>query len=166
MKQIKFDGQDGPQLVSTLAVNEELAAKYVIPEPEMVLSAFKNVLIQSLDKRKSVCFSKVTENTERLIETNEHSIAYVSIDEAVNVYSQPSYDVMTKTIQLIKENKYDEITAHGWCQIQKSLYWVKPVNKDITDSEGHKQTITFAHLISVVLENVIDTSITLFNKKN
>lgn len=166
MKQIKFDGQDGPQLVSTLAVNEELAAKYVIPEPEMVLSAFKNVLIQSLDKRKSVCFSKVTENTERLIETNEHSIAYVSIDEAVNVYSQPSYDVMTKTIQLIKENKYDEITAHGWCQIQKSLYWVKPVNKDITDSEGHKQTITFAHLISVVLENVIDSSITLFNKKN
>lgn len=166
MKQIKFDGQDGPQLVSTLAVNEELAAKYIIPEPEMVLSAFKNVLIQSLDKRKSVCFSKVTENTERLIETNEHSIAYVSIDEAVNVYSQPSYDVMTKTIQLIKENKYDEITAHGWCQIQKSLYWVKPVNKDITDSEGHKQTITFAHLISVVLENVIDTSITLFNKKN
>lgn len=166
MKQIKFDGQDRPQLVSTLAVNEELAAKYVIPEPEMVLSAFKNVLIQSLDKRKSVCFSKVTENTERLIETNEHSIAYVSIDEAVNVYSQPSYDVMTKTIQLIKENKYDEITAHGWCQIQKSLYWVKPVNKDITDSEGHKQTITFAHLISVVLENVIDSSITLFNKKN
>lgn len=166
MKQIKFDGQDGPQLVSTLAVNEELAAKYVIPEPEMVLSAFKNVLIQSLDKRKSVCFSKVTENTERLIETNEHSIAYVSIDEAVNVYSQPSYDVMTKTIQLIKENKYDEITAHGWCQIQKSLYWVKPVNKDITDSEGHKQTITFAHLISVVLENVIDTSVALVNKKN
>lgn len=166
MKQIKFDGQDRPQLVSTLAVNEELAAKYVIPEPEMVLSAFKNVLIQSLDKRKSVCFSKVTENTERLIETNEHSIAYVSIDEAVNVYSQPSYDVMTKTIQLIKENKYNEITAHGWCQIQKSLYWVKPVNKDITDSEGHKQTITFAHLISVVLENVIDSSITLFNKKN
>lgn len=166
MKQIKFDGQDGPQLVSTLAVNEELAAKYVIPEPEMVLSAFKNVLIQSLDKRKSVCFSKVTENTERLIETNEHSIAYVSIDEAVNVYSQPSYDVMTKTIQLIKENKYDEITAHGWCQIRKSLYWAKPVNKDITDSEGHKQTITFAHLISVVLENVIDSSITLFNKKN
>lgn len=166
MKQIKFDGQDGPQLVSTLAVNEELAAKYVIPEPEMVLSAFKNVLIQSLDKRKSVCFSKVTENTERLIETNEHSIAYVSIDEAVNVYSQPSYDVMTKTIQLIKENKYNEITAHGWCQIQKSLYWVKPVNKDITDSEGHKQTITFAHLISVVLENVIDTSVALVNKKD
>lgn len=166
MKQIKFDGQDGPQLVSTLAVNEELAAKYVIPEPEMVLSAFKNVLIQALDKRKSVCFSKVTENTERLIETNEHSIAYVSIDEAVNVYSQPSYDVMTKTIQLIKENKYDEITAHGWCQIQKSLYWVKPVNKDITDSEGHKQTITFAHLISVVLENVIDTSVALVNKKD
>lgn len=166
MKQIKFDGQDGPQLVSTLAVNEELAAKYVIPEPEMVLSAFKNVLIQALDKRKSVCFSKVTENTERLIETNEHSIAYVSIDEAVNVYSQPSYDAMTKTIQLIKENKYDEITAHGWCQIQKSLYWVKPVNKDITDSEGHKQTITFAHLISVVLENVIDTSVALVNKKD
>lgn len=166
MKQIKFDGQDGPQLVSTLAVNEELAAKYVIPEPEMVLSAFKNVLIQALDKRKSVCFSKVTENTERLIETNEHSIAYVSIDEAVNVYSQPSYDTMTKTIQLIKENKYDEITAHGWCQIQKSLYWVKPVNKDITDSEGHKQTITFAHLISVVLENVIDTSVALVNKKD
>lgn len=166
MKQIKFDGQDGPQLVSTLAVNEELAAKYIIPEPEMVLSAFKNVLIQALDKRKSVCFSKVTENTERLIETNEHSIAYVSIDEAVNVYSQPSYDAMTKTIQLIKENKYDEITAHGWCQIQKSLYWVKPVNKDITDSEGHKQTITFAHLISVVLENVIDTSVALVNKKD
>lgn len=166
MKQIKFDGQDGPQLVSTLAVNEELAAKYVIPEPEMVLSAFKNVLIQALDKRKSVCFSKVTENTERLIETNEHSIAYVSIDEAVNMYSQPSYDAMTKTIQLIKENKYDEITAHGWCQIQKSLYWVKPVNKDITDSEGHKQTITFAHLISVVLENVIDTSVALVNKKD
>lgn len=166
MKQIKFDGQDGPQLVSTLAVNKELAAKYVIPEPEMVLSAFKNVLIQALDKRKSVCFSKVTENTERLIETNEHSIAYVSIDEAVNVYSQPSYDAMTKTIQLIKENKYDEITAHGWCQIQKSLYWVKPVNKDITDSEGHKQTITFAHLISVVLENVIDTSVALVNKKD
>lgn len=166
MKQIKFDGQDGPQLVSTLAVNEELAAKYVIPEPEMVLSAFKNVLIQALDKRKSVCFSKVTENTERLIETNEHSIAYVSIDEAVNVYSQPSYNAMTKTIQLIKENKYDEITAHGWCQIQKSLYWVKPVNKDITDSEGHKQTITFAHLISVVLENVIDTSVALVNKKD
>nr|DAG88737.1 MAG TPA: hypothetical protein [Crassvirales sp.] len=166
MKQIKFDGQDGPQLVSTLAVNEELAAKYIIPEPEMVLSAFKNVLIQALDKRKSVCFSKVTENTERLIETNEHSIAYVSIDEAVNVYSQPSYDAMTKTIQLIKENKYDEITAHGWCQIQKSLYWVKPVNKDMTDSEGHKQTITFAHLISVVLENVIDTSVALVNKKD
>lgn len=166
MKQIKFDGQDGPQLVSTLAVNEELAAKYIIPEPEMVMSAFKNVLIQALDKRKSVCFSKVTENTERLIETNEHSIAYVSIDEAVNVYSQPSYDAMTKTIQLIKENKYDEITAHGWCQIQKSLYWVKPVNKDITDSEGHKQTITFAHLISVVLENVIDTSVALVNKKD
>lgn len=166
MKQIKFDGQDGPQLVSTLAVNEELAAKYVIPEPEMVLSAFKNVLIQALDKRKSVCFSKVMENTERLIETNEHSIAYVSIDEAVNVYSQPSYDAMTKTIQLIKENKYDEITAHGWCQIQKSLYWVKPVNKDITDSEGHKQTITFAHLISVVLENLIDTSVALVNKKD
>ena len=166
MKQIKFDGQDGPQLVSTLAVNEELAAKYIIPEPEMVLSAFKNVLIQALDKRKSVCFSKVTENTERLIETNEHSIAYVSIDEAVNVYSQPSYDTMTKTIQLIKENKYDEITAHGWCQIQKSLYWVKPVNKDMTDSEGHKQTITFAHLISVVLENVIDTSVALVNKKD
>lgn len=166
MKQIKFDGQDGPQLVSTLAVNEKLAAKYVIPEPEMVLSAFKNVLIQALDKRKSVCFSKVTENTERLIETNEHSIAYVSIDEAVNVYSQPSYDAMTKTIQLIKENKYDEITAHGWCQIQKSLYWIKPVNKDITDSEGHKQTITFAHLISVVLENVIDTSVALVNKKD
>ena len=166
MKQIKFDGQDGPQLVSTLAVNEELAAKYIIPESEMVLSAFKNVLIQALDKRKSVCFSKVTENTERLIETNEHSIAYVSIDEAVNVYSQPSYDAMTKTIQLIKENKYDEITAHGWCQIQKSLYWVKPVNKDMTDSEGHKQTITFAHLISVVLENVIDTSVALVNKKD
>ena len=166
MKQIKFDGQDGPQLVSTLAVNEELAAKYIISEPEMVLSAFKNVLIQALDKRKSVCFSKVTENTERLIETNEHSIAYVSIDEAVNVYSQPSYDAMTKTIQLIKENKYDEITAHGWCQIQKSLYWVKPVNKDMTDSEGHKQTITFAHLISVVLENVIDTSVALVNKKD
>lgn len=166
MKQIKFDGQDGPQLVSTLAVNEELAAKYIIPEPEMILSAFKNVLIQALDKRKSVCFSKVTENTERLIETNEHSIAYVSIDEAVNVYSQPSYDAMTKTIQLIKENKYDEITAHGWCQIQKSLYWVKPVNKDMTDSEGHKQTITFAHLISVVLENVIDTSVALVNKKD
>lgn len=166
MKQIKFDGQDGPQLVSTLAVNEELAAKYIIPEPEMVLSAFKNVLIQALDKRKSVCFSKVTENTERLIETNEHSIAYVSIDEAVNVYSQPSYDAMTKTIQLIKENKYDEITAHGWCQIQKSLYWVKPVNKDMTDSEGHKQTITFAHLISMVLENVIDTSVALVNKKD
>lgn len=166
MKQIKFDGQDGPQLVSTLAVNEELAAKYIIPEPEMVLSVFKNVLIQALDKRKSVCFSKVTENTERLIETNEHSIAYVSIDEAVNVYSQPSYDAMTKTIQLIKENKYDEITAHGWCQIQKSLYWVKPVNKDMTDSEGHKQTITFAHLISVVLENVIDTSVALVNKKD
>lgn len=166
MKQIKFDGQDGPQLVSTLAVNEELAAKYIIPEPEMVLSAFKNVLIQALDKRKSVCFSKVTENTERLIETNEHSIAYVSVDEAVNVYSQPSYDAMTKTIQLIKENKYDEITAHGWCQIQKSLYWVKPVNKDMTDSEGHKQTITFAHLISVVLENVIDTSVALVNKKD
>ena len=166
MKQIKFDGQDGPQLVSTLAVNEELAAKYIIPEPEMVLSAFKNVLIQALDKRKSVCFSKVTENTERLIETNEHSIAYVSIDEAVNVYSQPSYDAMMKTIQLIKENKYDEITAHGWCQIQKSLYWVKPVNKDMTDSEGHKQTITFAHLISVVLENVIDTSVALVNKKD
>ncbi len=166
MKQIKFDGQDGPQLVSTLAVNEELAAKYIIPEPEMVLSAFKNVLSQALDKRKSVCFSKVTENTERLIETNEHSIAYVSIDEAVNVYSQPSYDAMTKTIQLIKENKYDEITAHGWCQIQKSLYWVKPVNKDMTDSEGHKQTITFAHLISVVLENVIDTSVALVNKKD
>ena len=166
MKQIKFDGQDGPQLVSTLAVNEELAAKYIIPEPEMVLSAFKNVLIQALDKRKSVCFSKVTENTERLIETNEHSIAYVSIDEAVNVYNQPSYDAMTKTIQLIKENKYDEITAHGWCQIQKSLYWVKPVNKDMTDSEGHKQTITFAHLISVVLENVIDTSVALVNKKD
>lgn len=166
MKQIKFDGQDGPQLVSTLAVNEELAAKYIIPEPEMVLSAFKNVLIQALDKRKSVCFSKVTENTERLIETNEHSIAYVSIDEAVNVYSQPSYDAMTKTIQLIKMNKYDEITAHGWCQIQKSLYWVKPVNKDMTDSEGHKQTITFAHLISVVLENVIDTSVALVNKKD
>lgn len=166
MKQIKFDGQDGPQLVSTLAVNEELAAKYIIPEPEMVLSAFKNVLIQALDKRKSVCFSKVMENTERLIETNEHSIAYVSIDEAVNVYSQPSYDAMTKTIQLIKENKYDEITAHGWCQIQKSLYWVKPVNKDMTDSEGHKQTITFAHLISVVLENVIDTSVALVNKKD
>lgn len=166
MKQIKFDGQDGPQLVSTLAVNEELAAKYIIPESEMVLSVFKNVLIQALDKRKSVCFSKVTENTERLIETNEHSIAYVSIDEAVNVYSQPSYDAMTKTIQLIKENKYDEITAHGWCQIQKSLYWVKPVNKDMTDSEGHKQTITFAHLISVVLENVIDTSVALVNKKD
>ena len=166
MKQIKFDGQDGPQLVSTLAVNEELAAKYIIPEPEMVLSAFKNVLIQALDKRKSVCFSKVTENTERLIETNEHSIAYVSIDEAVNVYSQPSYNAMTKTIQLIKENKYDEITAHGWCQIQKSLYWVKQVNKDMTDSEGHKQTITFAHLISVVLENVIDTSVALVNKKD
>lgn len=166
MKQIKFDGQDGPQLVSTLVVNEDLAAKYVIPEPEVVLSAFKNVLIQSLDKRKSVCFSKVMENTERIIETSEHSIAYVSIDEAVNVYSQPSYDVMTKTVQLIKENKYDEITAHGWCQIQKSLYWVKPVNKDITDSEGQKQTITFAHLISVVLEKVIDTSITLFNKKD
>ena len=166
MKQIKFDGQDGPQLVSTLVVNEELATKYVIPEPEVALSAFKNVLIQSLDKRKSVCFSKVMENTERIIETSEHSIAYVSIDEAVNVYSQPSYDVMAKTVQLIKENKYDEITAHGWCQIQKSLYWVKPVNKDVTDSGGQKQTITFAHLISVVLEKVIDTSITLFNKKD
>ena len=166
MKQIKFDGQEGPQLVSTLAVNEELAAKYIVPEPEMVLGAFKNVLIQALNKRKSVCFSKVMENTERIIETNECSIAYVSIDEAVNVYDQPSYDVMSKTVQLIKENKYDEITAHGWCQIQKSLYWVKPVNKDITDSEGHKQSITFAHLVSVVLEKVIDTSITLYNKKD
>ena len=129
MKQIKFNGQEGPQLVSTLVVNEELAAKYIVPEPEMVLKSFKNVLIQALDKRKSVCFSKVMENTERIIETNEYSITYVSIDEAVNVYDQPSYDVMTKTVQLIKENKYDEITAHGWCQIQKSLYWVKPVNK-------------------------------------
>ena len=64
------------------------------------------------------------------------------------------------------ENKYDEITAHGWCQIQKSLYWVKPVNKDITDSEGHKQSVTFAHLVSVVLEKVIDTSIALYNKKD
>lgn len=166
MKQIKFNGQDGPQLVSTLVVNEELASKYVVLEPEVVLMAFKNVLIQSLDKRKSVCFSKVIENTERIIETNEHSIVYVTVDEAVNVYSQPSYDIMTKTVQLIKENKYDEITAHGWCQIQKSLYWVKPVNKDITDSEGQKQTITFANLISVVLEKVIDSSIVLFNKKD
>ena len=49
MKQIKFDGQEGPQLVSTLAVNEELAAKYIGPEPEMVLGAVKNVLIRAVD---------------------------------------------------------------------------------------------------------------------
>jgi len=160
MKQIQF-GQDGPQLVSTLVVNEELVEKFTVPEPEIVLHTFKNVLIQSLDKRAVVCFSKVVENTERLIEINEHSITYVTVDQAVNTYNQLSYDVIKKTIQLIKDEKWDEITAHGWCQIQKSLYWVKPVNKDLTS-----QTITFAHLISVVLEYVINTSIALYNKKD
>ena len=160
MKQIKF-GQEGPQLVSTLVVNEELVEKFTVPEPEVVLHAFKNVLIQALEKRAAVCFSKLVENTERLISIQEHSITYVSVDQAVNVYNQVSYDVIGKTVQLIKEEKWNEITAHGWCQIQKSLYWVKPVNKDLTN-----QTITFAHLISTVLEYAIGTSITLFNKKD
>lgn len=160
MKQIKF-GQDGPQLVSTLVINEELAEKFTVPEPEVVLCAFKNTLIQALDKRAAVCFSKLVENTERLIDIQEHFITYVTVDQAVNVYNQTSYDVIKKTIQLIKEEKWNEITAHGWCQIQKSLYWVKPTNKDLTS-----QTVTFAHLVSVVLEYVIDTSITLFNKKD
>lgn len=158
MKQIKF-GQEGPQLVSTLVVNEELVEKFTIPEPEVVLHAFKNILIQALEKRAAVCFSKLVENTERLLAIQEHSIAYVTVDQAVNVYSQPSYDVIGKTVQLIKEEKWNEITAHGWCQIQKSLYWVKPVNKDLTN-----QTITFANLISIVLEYTINTSIILFNK--
>lgn len=158
MKQIKF-GQEGPQLVSTLVVNEELVEKFTIPEPEVVLHAFKNILIQALEKRAAVCFSKLVENTERLLAIQEHSIAYVTVDQAVNVYNQPAYDVIGKTVQLIKEEKWNEITAHGWCQIQKSLYWVKPVNKDLTN-----QTITFANLISIVLEYTINTSIILFNK--
>lgn len=166
MKQINFNGQDGPQLVSTLVVNKELAEKFTWIEVENVLKAFKNVLIQALEKRAAICFSKMVENTERIIDISITSISYVSIDNAVNTYSQASYDIMPKTVQLIKDNKWAEITSHGWCQIIKALYWVKPVNKEVTNEKGETQLVTFANLISIVLEYGVSAAIKLYNKKD
>lgn len=150
MKQIKF-GQEGPQLVSNLVVNEELANKFSVPEREVVLKTFKNVMIQALEKRAAICFTRLTENVGRILKVSNKSIAYVSVDNAVNVYNDPSYDVMLKAVELIKEDKYDELTAHMWDQLAKALYWVKPVNREIANSENH-QVITFAVLISAVLD--------------
>ena len=95
------------------------------------------------------------DNCSRIINTNTSSVEYHREDGTYNSFNNVTYEAMLQAIKLIENDQFNDLTAIQLNQLVKALYWVKPINKD---------RVTFAQLISYVLDQCIFKSMELVKK--
>ena len=152
MKELRFT-EEGPVFVEELKISAN--TKFEMPTEEEILNKFKDTIIFALDKRAKHCMKDLSDNTDRIISTNSSTIEYLREDGTYNAFNYPSYQAMLDAIELTNKNKFKEFTAAMWEQLVKSLYWVKPINKD---------GVTFANLLTVVIDKLNLAMMELANK--
>ena len=153
MKELRFT-EKGPVFVEELAVSSD--TKFEMPNiEEEVPVVFKDIMLYALRKRVQHCIKDLEDNSSRIISTNTSCIEYYREDGTYNSFNNLSYEAMLKAIKLIENGQFNDLTAMQLNQLAKALYWIKPVNKD---------KITFAQLISYILDQCIFKSMELVQK--
>ena len=142
-KEVRFT-ENGPVLVEKCQISD---IKFEMPTEYEIPTVFKDTIIFALNKRIQHCIKDLEENSDRMINYNTSSIEYVRKDGTYNCYNKITIVAMQEAVKLAENNNWEAFTANQWEQLAKSLYWVKPMNKE---------RFTFANLISYVLDKFAD----------
>lgn len=111
---------------------------------EVVIDAFRPVIIKSLEDRMEACTAMLSKNLFGIIHSDEHSISYKKENGQVHTFHHGSYRAMQEAITIVDNSRPDLLELIHYDQILKSLFWC-------TKREDCNN-ISFGNLISAILE--------------
>ena len=108
-----------------------------------LLHLFKDDIIYALKERIDKCEHELVNAKERG-ERKEDSWDYRTKGDCDDTFELKSHQAMLDAIKLAEEEKFDEFTAHMWCQLEKALAYVP--------KKWHRKPYTFRTLLEFVME--------------
>lgn len=121
-----------------------------------LLHLFKDDIIHALKERIDKCEHELVNAKERG-ERKVDSWDYRTKGDCDDTFELKSHQAMLDAIKLAEEEKFDEFTAHMWCQLEKSLAWVP--------KKWHRKPYTFGTLFGFVMEKAQYAMHLLYSEK-
>ena len=111
-----------------------------------LLHLFKDDIIYALKERIDKCEHELVNSWD-----------YRTKGDCDDTFELKSHQAMLDAIKLAEEEKFDEFTAHMWCQLEKALAY--------TPKKWHRKPYTFGTLFGFVMEKAQYAMHLLYNEK-
>lgn len=121
-----------------------------------LLRLFKDDIVHALKERIDKCEHELVNAKERG-ERKEDSWDYRTKGDCDDTFELKSHQAMLNAIKLAEEEKFDEFTAHMWCQLEKALAYAP--------KKWHRKPYTFGTLFGFVMEKAQYAMHLLYNEK-